>query len=95
VNIEISDAAQDDLVAGYEFYKRQLPEVGDYFLDSLFADIDSLILFGGIHPVVRGYNRLLTKRFPFAVKVRPEQVNFCETKSSDKKGIEKAILTCF
>jgi len=47
-------------------------EVGDYFLDSLFSDIDSLRLYAGIHSLHFGYNRLLSKRFPFAVYYRIE-----------------------
>jgi len=41
--------------------------VGAYFFDSLFSDIDSLVLYAGIHPKVFGYHRLLSKRFPCAV----------------------------
>jgi hypothetical protein len=46
--------------------------LGDYFLDSLFSDIDSLQFYAGVHPVHFGYNRLLSKRFPFAVYDRNE-----------------------
>ena len=41
--------------------------MGEYFFDSLFSDIDSLVLYAGIHPKVFGYHRLLLKRFPYAV----------------------------
>jgi hypothetical protein len=41
--------------------------LGTYFLDSLFADIDSLILYAGIHRKVFGSHRALSKRFPFAI----------------------------
>jgi hypothetical protein len=44
MRIEVLDAAQDDLVAGFQFYEEQSPGLGAYFLDSLFADIDSLLL---------------------------------------------------
>jgi hypothetical protein len=44
--------------------------VGDYFLDSLFSDIDSLQIYAGIHTVQFGYHRLLSKRFPFAIYYR-------------------------
>ena len=37
---------------------------GEYFLDSLFSDIDSLALYVGIHRKVFGFHRLLSKRFP-------------------------------
>lgn len=46
--------------------------LGDYFLDSVFADIESLQLYAGVHSVHFGYHRLLTKRFPFAVYYRQE-----------------------
>lgn len=41
--------------------------MGDYFFDSVFADIDSLKLYAGIHPKVFGFHRMLTQRFPYAV----------------------------
>ena len=45
----------------------QAEGVGAYFFDSVFSDIDSLALYAGIHPKIFGYNRLLSKRFPYAV----------------------------
>ncbi len=36
-------------------------------MDSIFSDIDSLLLYAGIHQKVFGYHRLLAKRFPYAV----------------------------
>lgn len=41
--------------------------LGDYFLDSLFSDIDSLALYAGVHAMFFGDYRLLARRFPFAV----------------------------
>jgi plasmid stabilization system protein ParE len=41
--------------------------LGDYFQDSLFSDIDSLMLFAGIHRVVYGFHRSFSKRFPYAI----------------------------
>ncbi len=68
MRIEILDKAEDDLVEGYQFYEDSEPGIGAYFLKSLYADIDSLKLYAGIHRVVyRKYHRLLAKRFPFAV----------------------------
>ena len=72
MRVQILDEAQRDLVEGYRFYEGQGEGLGDYFLDSLFSDIDSLQLYAGIHPVYFGYNRLLSKRFPFAVYYRVE-----------------------
>jgi len=70
VKIKIISAAEADLEEGYRFYESQSPGLGSYFLDSLYSDIDSLAYFGGIHQVVFGYHRQLSKRFPFAVYYR-------------------------
>jgi len=67
MQVKILDFAERDLEKGYRFYERQSPGLGSYFLDSLYSDIDSLAYFGGIHRVVFGCHRLLSKRFPFAV----------------------------
>lgn len=68
MRIRILDAAERDLQEGREFYERQRPGLGTYFLDTLFSDIDSMQLYAGIHRVFFGqYHRLLSKRFPFAI----------------------------
>lgn len=74
MKIRILDAAMRDLIDGARFYDRQASGLGEYFLDSLFADIDSLILYAGIHAIFFGcYHRMLVKRFPFAVYYRIEE----------------------
>jgi len=65
--IEILDEAEADLIEGYHFYEAQADGLGSYFLDSLFSDIDSLLIHAGLHAVVFGCRRCLSKRFPFAV----------------------------
>lgn len=55
---------------GEFFYDRQEPGVGDYFYDSLFAEIDSLLLYAGIHPIRFDFHRLLAGRFPYAIYYR-------------------------
>ena len=66
--IKISESAEADLVDGYKFYEEQEPGLGDYFLDSLYADIDSLFIYAGISQTFyKKYYRLLSKRFPFAI----------------------------
>jgi len=67
VKIEILDEAQADLIEGFYFYEGQQAGLGSYFLDSLFSDIDSLLLYAGVHQVVYGHRRCLSKRFPFAI----------------------------
>ncbi len=49
MKIAVLDAALNDLANGRSFYQQQGEHLGDYFLDSLFSDIDSLVLFAGIH----------------------------------------------
>ena len=60
-------SAMNDLAEGFLFYEKQEIGLGACFLDSLFADIDSLKLYGGIHRKVFGFYRLLSKRFPYAI----------------------------
>ena len=73
MKIRILDAAQQDLLNGFRFYGLQETGLGSYFLDSLFADIDSLMFYCGVYMVVDGgYYRMLAKRFPFAVYYRIE-----------------------
>ncbi len=68
MKIYILDQAEDDLVDGYNFYENQEEGVGTYFLDSLYSDIESLILYAGIHQKRhKSYRRILSKRFPFAI----------------------------
>ena len=64
--VVLEDAAED-LEAGKAFYDSREAGVGDYFVDSLLSDIDSLLIYAGIHSVHFGFFRLLSKRFPFAI----------------------------
>lgn len=68
MKIKILDSGGRDLIDGYQFYEMQAEGIGAYFLDSLYSDIDSLLIGAGMHSVHFGkYHRLLSKRFPFAV----------------------------
>jgi hypothetical protein len=64
MNLRILASARNDLADGRDFYERQGEGVGRYFLDSLFSDIDSLVLYAGIHRKFFGFHRLLSKRSP-------------------------------
>lgn len=70
MKIEILDIAMGDLQNGRWFYERQQEGLGAYFLDSLFSDIDALLLYSGIHQQFFGYYRALSKRFPYAIYYR-------------------------
>ena len=55
MKIQILPSAMEDLSRGSRFYDSQELGLGDYFQDSLFSDIDSLMLFAGIHRVIYGF----------------------------------------
>ncbi len=84
MKIKILPAALQDLENGYYFYEQQSERLGDYFLDSLYSDIDSLQIYAGIHILFNQYHRLLSKRFPFAVYYKIE----------NKTAVVYAILDC-
>ena len=67
MRVQILDLAEVDLQEGLDFYERQESGVGVYFLNSVFSDIDSLVLYAGIHPMKFGFHRMLCQRFPYAV----------------------------
>jgi len=68
MRIRIFDNAKLDLVDGYSFYEQQESGVGQYFLDSLYSDIDSLALYAGVHPKKSEcFHWMLSKRFPYAI----------------------------
>ena len=68
MQIRITRSAETDLLEGFAFYERQQAGIGEYFLDSLFADIDALALHAGIHIKFDDrLHRMLARRFPFAI----------------------------
>jgi hypothetical protein len=68
MKIKILDQAARDLIEGFYFYEEQGKGLGSYFLTSLYADIESLKIYAGIHrKPFNQYHRLLSRRFPFAV----------------------------
>ena len=65
--IEIASDALIDLEEGFAFYQLQSKGLGGYFISCLTTDIEALAYFGGVHQVVHGYHRALSKRFPFCI----------------------------
>ena len=64
--VVLADAARD-LELGRDFYDAQQLGIGDYFVDSLLSDLESLRLFHGIHARQFGFHRMLASRFPFGI----------------------------
>ena len=75
MNLRILASAFNDLADGRDFYERQDSGLGEYFFDTFFSDIDSLVLYAGIHRKVFGFHRLLSKRFPYAIYYQIETGN--------------------
>lgn len=70
MKVRILTSAFNDLAAGREFYDQQGEGLGGYFFDSVFADMDSLSLYGGIHLKIFDCHRRLASRFPYAIYYR-------------------------
>lgn len=51
MTVVILEDAAEDLEVGAKFYESCAVGVGDYFLDSILSDLDSLVLFAGVHPI--------------------------------------------
>jgi hypothetical protein len=76
MNVDILKSARLDLIEGYYFYERQRAGLGDYFLESLGEDIESLAEYAGIHEVVLGYHQTISEAFPYVIyyRVRDDRV---------------------
>jgi hypothetical protein len=85
MTVRIAAPARNDLVEGYEFYEGNEEGLGEYFLASLYSDIDSLRGFGGIHrKEYRSLHRALSRKFPFAIYYVVEK----------NEVVVKAVLDC-
>jgi plasmid stabilization system protein ParE len=67
MNIEITESAYTDIETASQFYELQETNLGGYFQNSIFSDIDSLILYAGIHQKQFSKYRLLSHKFPYAI----------------------------
>ena len=66
--IRIAASARRDLDEGFDFCQAQEIGLGDYFLSSVKADVESLRVTAGAHRIAYADNhRLLCKTFPFTV----------------------------
>lgn len=73
MTIKVLEAAKLDLVKGFDFYEFQEEGVGQYFLDTLYSDIDSLKISAGVHPRNdKEYYYMLSRIFPFAIYYKIE-----------------------
>ena len=73
MKIKILDEAEQDIANGILFYESQRAGLGNYFLDAITTDIESLRIYAGVHIKISNYFRLLSKRFPFAIYYQYEK----------------------
>jgi len=67
MEVRVLVAAEIDLKMGKYFYNDIEQGVGNYFWDSLLSDIESLVIYSGIHKKEFGLHRMLAKRFPYFI----------------------------
>ncbi len=67
MRIQIQPEAENDLVLGFEFYEEISAGLGFYFLRCLYEDIDQLQSLAGIPAREFGFQRIKSRRFPFAI----------------------------
>ena len=67
MKIKISGGAERDIADGCDFYGDIDPNLATYFHDSISADIDSLLLYAGVHAKVDGWHYSFASRFPFVI----------------------------
>ncbi|KAA3609995.1 MAG: type II toxin-antitoxin system RelE/ParE family toxin [Calditrichaeota bacterium] len=65
--ILLLEEVENDLKNGKIFYDKQEKGIGEYFWDSLIADIQSLKVYAGIHRKKYGLYLMFAKRFPYTI----------------------------
>ncbi len=67
MKIRLTGGAERYLQRGADFYNGIRDDLGVYFNDCLASDIDSLVLYAGIHAQVDGWYYTYSTRFPFVI----------------------------
>ena len=66
-DIVVLEDAAEDMKDARDFYENLESSLGSYFWDSIISDIESLVLYAGVHQRYFGLFRLLSRRFPYAI----------------------------
>ena len=79
MKISVLSQAEGHLDEGYEWYERQDPGAGDYFLRSMYVELESLHKLAGIHRRRFGRHCLKAGKFPFGIfyTIRGDTVEVC------------------
>lgn len=67
MNLVIEDEAKQDLRDGFQFYERDEPGAGWYFLDHIQPELHDLIRIAGVHRKRFGFHFYASKRFPHGI----------------------------
>jgi plasmid stabilization system protein ParE len=61
------DHAESDLLAGFRFYEQQSTIAGFYFLNTIYAELRTLSVNGGIHPRKLDHFCKVSRKFPYVI----------------------------
>ncbi len=68
MKVKIFAAARNDLIKAFHFYEAKRTDLGNYFLSTIYSEIETLQVLAGVHSKPYGnFHRLLSKKFPFAI----------------------------
>lgn len=82
--IKLSHTAVGGLKSDYSYYERMEAGLGDYFKNTLLAEIEGLRVTAGIHRMVHGHHRMISRVFPYAIYY----------KFSDNTAEVRAVIDC-
>ena len=77
MTVVVLEDAAGDLESGKRFYESLEAGIGNYFIESVLADLNLLAIYAGIHPLHFGFHRMLSKRFPFGIYYQVEHQTAC------------------
>lgn len=78
MRVRVLRLAHVSIMDGYEFYEDRSPGLGQYFIESIMEDIESLKISGGTHQTLpSGFKRKVCDRFPYSIfyKVENSEIN--------------------
>jgi hypothetical protein len=63
-DVFVLEEAVADLQNGRLFYAERQPGLGEYFWDTLLSDLESLVIYGGIHAEEMAFIGCFQSAFP-------------------------------
>lgn len=72
MRVEILRSGHRDIVSESLFYDRQQIGLGNYFASYVYAELESLSIYAGIHVRHGAYYKMILRRFPCSVYYKIE-----------------------